>query len=120
MSYAAYAGAQKVAESGRDLEIRAISHVTRQLADANRPGADRMDRIRALNGNAKLWSLLINDLSNPDNALPDKVKASYISIGSFAHRASVAAMLNDADLATLIRINTDVLEALNHQRTSTA
>ena len=120
MSYAAYAGAQKVAESGRDLEIRAISHITRQLADANRPGAGAMDRVHALNGNAKLWSLLINDLSNPDNALPDKVKAGYISIGTFARRASLAAMLNSADLATLIRINTDVLEALNHQRASTA
>ncbi len=120
MSYAAYAGAQKAAESGRDLEIRAISHVTRQLAEANRPGAEPMSRVHALNGNVKLWSLLMNDLSNPDNALPDAVKARYISIGMFARRTSLAVMLNKADLSTLIRINTDVLEALGHQRAAAA
>ena len=37
MSYAAYAGVQNAVESARDLEIRAISHITRQLIEANQP-----------------------------------------------------------------------------------
>jgi flagellar protein FlaF len=116
MSYAAYAGAQKASESPRDLEISAISYITRQMTEANQPDAAPMTRIRALNGNVRLWSLLMNDLSQPENALPETIKASYISLGIYARRTSVAALSSQADLAPLIAINTDVLEALDHQR----
>ena len=116
MSYAAYADVQKASETPRDLEIRAVSQVTRRLADVNRPDATPLDRVIALNENAKLWSVLIEDLEDPGNSLPDTLKASYISIGMFARRTSLAAMSGGAGLAALIDINTDVLEALNNQR----
>jgi flagellar protein FlaF len=120
MSYQTYAGIQKASETSRDLEIRTISYITRQLADANTPDANPMSRIRALNGNVRLWSLMIEDLSDPGNALPDTLKASYISLGLFARRASLAALSTARDLSTLIRLNTDVLEALDHQRQAVA
>jgi flagellar protein FlaF len=116
MSYAAYAGAQKAAESPRDLEISAISYITRQMVEANNPDVEPMTRIRALNGNVRLWTLLMNDLSQPENPLPETLKASYISIGIFARRASVAALSTREDLAPLIGLNTDVLDALAQQR----
>lgn len=116
MSYAAYASTQKATEGPRDLEIRAISHVTGKLAAANDPGVEPLDRIRALNGNIQLWSILTRDLADPGNALPAPIKASYLSIGAFARKASVAALNTKADLSTLIRINTDILEALESQR----
>jgi flagellar protein FlaF len=116
MSYAAYAGVQNATESARDLEIRAISHITRQLIEANKPNVDPISRTRALNGNLRLWSLLMQDLSSPGNALPDELKARYLSLGLFARRASLKALTDASDLSPLIRINTDVLEALDHQR----
>ena len=116
MSYAAYATVQNAIETPRDLEIRAVSHVTRQLTEANEPGAEPMARIRALNSNVKLWSILVEDLSSPNNALPEKIKSSYISIGLFAKRRSVAALTTSADLTTLIGLNRDILDALDHQR----
>src|ERR1700759_1253979 len=106
MSYAAYAGVQNAIESTRDLEIRAISHITRQMIEANTPVANPIDRTRALNGNIRLWSLLMQDLSSPGNALPDAIKARSISLGLFARRSSLKAITNGADLAALIRINT--------------
>ncbi|HEX3575145.1 MAG TPA: flagellar biosynthesis regulator FlaF [Rhodopila sp.] len=120
MSYAAYASAQTAIETPRDLEIRAISHITRQMIEASRPETNPIDRTRALNGNIRLWSLLMQDLSSPDNALPDAIKARYISLGLFARRSSLRAITNGSDLAALIRINTDVLEALDRQRQSQA
>ena len=116
MSYEAYAIAQKAGETSRDLEIRAVSHVTRRLVEVNQPDATPLDRVHALNDNAKLWTVFIENLEDPGNALPDTLKASYISIGMFARRTSLAAMAGGAGLAALIDINTDVLEALNHQR----
>jgi flagellar protein FlaF len=115
MSYAAYAKVQNAIETPRDLEIRAISHITHQLVAANTPEADPRDRTRALNGNIRLWSMLVEDLSDPGNALPDPIKGAYISLGMFAHRASLKALTGGGDLASLIRINVDVLEALNQQ-----
>jgi flagellar protein FlaF len=116
MGYEVYAGLQQASESARDLEIRAISHVTRQLADVNQPEADPLERIRALNGNLKLWSLLTQDLESPGNGLPDEIKANYISIGRFAYRTSLASLQSKEPLDTLIAINTDVLDALHQQR----
>ena len=75
MTYAAYAGVQNALESARDLEIRAISHITRQMIEANKPETQPIDRTRALNGNIRLWSLLMQDLRSPDNGLPDAIKA---------------------------------------------
>ena len=115
MSYSTYAKIQSANESGRDLEIRAISHITRQLADANAPGTEPMTRIRALNGNIQLWTLLMQDLNDPGNALPAPIKARYVSIGLYARRASMTALSKATDLTTLIRINTDVLDALDYQ-----
>ena len=120
MSYATYAGVQNATESARDLEIRAISHITRQLIEANKPGVDPIDRTRALNGNMRLWSLLIKDLSSPANALPDAIKAQYISLGLFARSSSLKALTTPTDLTLLIRLNTDVLDALDRQRQSRA
>jgi flagellar protein FlaF len=116
MSYAAYASVQKATETPRDLEMRAISHITHQLVEANKAEAEPLDRTRALNGNLRLWSMLVQDLSDPGNALPDAIKGSYISLGIFARRASLAALGATSDLSPLIRINVDVLEALDHQR----
>lgn len=119
MSYAAYAQAQNATESPRDLEIRAIAHITRQLIEANKAEAEPMARIRSLNGNMRLWSLLMQDLSDPGNSLPEDLKARYISLGLFARRTSMAALSGASDLSPLIRINTDVLDALDRQRPTT-
>jgi len=116
MSYAAYASVQNAVETPRDLEIRAISHITHQLVEANKPEAEPIDRARALNGNLRLWSMLVQDLADPANALPDAIKGRYISLGLFARRVSLNALTAQSDLSALIRINTDVLDALNHQR----
>jgi flagellar biosynthesis regulator FlaF len=115
MSYNAYAAQQQATESPRDLEIRAITFVTKNLVDATRPDVAPLDRIRALNGNLKLWSLLTNDLLNPDNGLPEAIKTSYLRLGKFAKRASTEALLRPSDLSLLIQINTDLLDALNYQ-----
>jgi flagellar biosynthesis regulator FlaF len=116
MNYAANTQVQNAIGTPRTLEMQAISHITHQLVAANTPDADPLDRTRALNGNLKLWSMLVEDLSDPGNTLPDPIKGSYISLGMFAHRASLKALTAEADLAPLIRINVDVLEALNQQR----
>ena len=62
----------------------------------------------------------MQDLPSPANGLPYVIKARYISLGLFARRNSLKAIQNTADLAPLIPINTDVLEALDHQRQSKA
>ena len=120
MSYQAYAAQQKATEAPRDLEIRAISFVTRQLMSANAADADPITRIRGLNANMRLWTILVEDLAQPANALPDAIKARYISLGAFAKQRSVAALMDQSDLSTLIQLNTDVLDALDYQRKSLA
>ena len=87
MSYNAYAMTQQATEAPRDLEIRAIAFVTRQLTAANQPDAELITRIRALNANMQMWTLLVDDLSQPDNALPEVLKAR-LSSSSSVHGAT--------------------------------
>ena len=90
------------------------------MSDCDRPGADPVERTRALNGNIRLWSLLMADLEGPGNGLPDAVRGGYIALGRFARRASVSALRNGGSLKTLISLNTDILDALGHQRAAAA
>ena len=120
MSYQAYARLQKATEAPRDLEIRAISFVTSQLIEADAPGADAMTRIRALNANMKLWSILVQDLESAGNGLPHAIKVRYVSIGHFVRRRCMAALMDQGGLADLVGFNTDILDALNYQRQAVA
>ncbi len=73
-------------ESARGIEYRVFEDVTAALADAGLPGVAFTDRIAAVHRNRELWLALTSDVANEDNALPDSLRASIISIGIFVFR----------------------------------
>ena len=113
MSLQAYQQAAQRAESPRDTEYRLFTEVTRALMDAE--GADASDlktRVAALDWNRRLWTALAADCASPQNALPEGVRASIISLAMFVSRHTSHTIRSGAGLELLIEVNRMIMQGL--------
>lgn len=65
----------------KDRERQLLSRSIDLLTRASAAGVNSMDAIEALNFTNRVWTSLLDDLGNPDNALPKELRANLISIG---------------------------------------
>lgn len=70
----------------RDRERQLLSRAIEMLSEARTAGIDSMEAIEALHFTNRVWTSLIEDLGNPDNALPKELRANLISIGLWVMR----------------------------------
>jgi flagellar protein FlaF len=68
-------------QSSRNREHQALEHAIELLRAAKAKGVNSRESIDAVYYVRKLWMILIEDLVNPENDLPDVLKADLISIG---------------------------------------
>ncbi len=83
-------------ESGgqaRDRERAALGHAIELMERAEAAGAQSTLAVEAIYATRTLWSLLVEDLANPENALPEELRASLISIGLWVMREADAIRL---------------------------
>jgi flagellar protein FlaF len=82
MYQAAYAEAATEAPAeARSVERTAIARSIAMMTAAEAAGADSREAVIAANFTTRLWTLLIDDLASPGNALPDALRAQLISVG---------------------------------------
>ena len=62
-------------------ERGAFEHAIELLRKAEEKGPQSREGIEALYFLRKLWTVLIEDLANPENGLPESLRADLISIG---------------------------------------
>ena len=110
MSIDAYRRRKEAAETPRELERRALTTVIGKLAQGKQQGGTAL--IEACYLNNKLWTALLVDLSLPENALPDDLKARLISIGIWVQRYTPRAMGGAAPVDPLIAVNRSIAEGL--------
>lgn len=75
---------EALSESGdrqRENERLAIEQSISLLKSAQRAGPSSREAVDAIVFLNRLWSFFLEDLSKPDNGLPDEVRAKLISIG---------------------------------------
>ncbi len=65
----------------KDRERQLLSRSILLLTQAHKAGSGSMEAIEALSFTNRLWTTLIADLGNPDNALPKELRANLISVG---------------------------------------
>ncbi len=92
----------------RDVEAAAFEFVNRMLSEAT----DAAARIRALNRNHRLWSLLLGDVGLSGNQLPPILKKDLTAIGAWSMSYSTAAMGRALPIQPLLDVNRDMIEAL--------
>ena len=98
----------------RAQEKMALDRVILLLREAQAAGPGAMSKVNALYQLRRLWSVFLEDLSNPDNALPERLRAGIISIGIWVNREIDRLMTGaSSDLSPLIEINEIIRDGLN-------
>ncbi|WP_378948965.1 flagellar biosynthesis regulator FlaF [Mesorhizobium sp. ANAO-SY3R2] len=70
----------------RDRERQVLSRSIELLTRASAVGPNSNEAIEALNFANRVWTSLLDDLGNPENALPKELRANLISIGLWVLR----------------------------------
>ncbi len=112
MSLRAYQQAAARSESPRDTEYRIFGQVTRALIDAA-DDTDQAKRIDALDWNRRLWSTLAADCAQPENELPQEVRAQIISLSMWVGRHTGAVVRREETFQPLIDLNRIMMQGLS-------
>jgi flagellar protein FlaF len=113
MSYQAYQRTSARAEDPRSTEYRLLGQVTRALIEVQEiEPREIRKRAEALDWNRRVWSAFAADCANPDNGLPDALRASIISLSIFISKETSTAMRGGGDIETLIDLNRTVMQGL--------
>jgi flagellar protein FlaF len=114
MSLQAYQQAAQRAENPRDAEYRLFAQVTRALMEAEQaPDTDLQTRMDALDWNRRMWTALASDCSSTDNALPQGVRATIISLSLWVGRHTSAVMRREEEIEPLIDVNRMIMQGLS-------
>ena len=113
MSLQAYHQAATRAESPRETEYRLFAQVTLALREAAQLDPDDLrGRMDALDWNRRVWSVFGADCANPDNQLPDALRASIISISIWVSRHTSAVIRKEEEIEPLIDVNRIIMQGL--------
>jgi flagellar biosynthesis activator protein FlaF len=97
----------------RERERAAMDRVIGMLRAAQEKGALSRERVEALFYLRRLWTIFIDDLKDPNNELPEQLRAGIVSIGIWMMKEidRVHAGIAD-DLAPMIEINEIIRDGL--------
>ena len=105
-----------VEESHQTMRARerdAMDRVIAMLRAAQEKGPQSRERVDALYYLRRLWMIFINDLQDPNNELPDQLKAGIISIGMWMNKEIDRVRGGQTnDLTPMIEINQVIRDGL--------
>ena len=107
---------EAVEDSHQTMRVReraAMDKVIGMLRAAQEKGPLSRERVEALFYLRRLWAIFLDDLDDPNNELPDQLRAGIISIGIWMMKEidRVRARVTD-DLAPMIEINEIIRDGL--------
>lgn len=109
----AYGGLATPIRTTRSTEYDMIARTTRRLRAATRRKAEDFPEFAAaLHENVKLWTLFAHDVAEPENSLPNDIKARIIYLYEFTMAQSRRALLEGAETEVLIDVNTAIMRGL--------
>jgi len=106
-----------VEESSRAMraqEARALDRVIAQLREADSYGPRSRAGIQALYQLRTLWTVFLDDLNGPENALPTPLRARLLSIGIWVIKEIERLRTGEStEFAPIIEINQIIRDGLN-------
>jgi flagellar protein FlaF len=100
-------------QEARERERAALDQSILLLEQAAAPGAPLASGAEAIAFTSRLWTLLVEDLANPENGLPKELKAQIVSIGIWILRELEAARTDEAkSLADVIVVSKAIRDGL--------
>ena len=106
----AYAPIRPTIQTPRAIEAQVITDITVRLS---RKTADYPALARAVHDNRTMWTTLAIDVADPDNGLPDSLRAQIFYLAEFTDHHSQKFLRGEADLSALIDVNTAIIRGLN-------
>ena len=104
---------QDTTEQIRDNERRAFDKALALLRSAAKAGRGTRESVEALLFVNRLWTILLEDLADSENGLPDSLKASLISIGIWVlRRTEEIRQGHEEDFSALIEILESIKKGL--------
>jgi flagellar protein FlaF len=90
-----------------------VARITQKLRVAASEGLSGFPTLAAaLNDNRKLWNIFLVDVADPQNPLPDDLRARIFYLAEFTRVHTAKVLARQADVAPLIEINTAILRGL--------
>lgn len=112
----AYAPSQTSLHTARSIEAQLIAEITHRLSRQN---ASYAELVLAVHDNRQMWNVLAIDVADPDNGLPDALRAQIFYLAQFTNEHSKKFLKGEVDLSALIDVNTAILRGLRRQETTT-
>ncbi len=113
MSHRAYQKIQGATDDPRSTEYRLFAQVTHALISASEKGRkDIRGLADAIDWNRRLWSALAAQCIDPDNKLPEAIRAQSISLALWVSRYSSEVVQQGASLEPLIDVNKSIMAGL--------
>ncbi|MDB5366497.1 MAG: flagellar FlaF family protein [Rhodospirillales bacterium] len=110
--YGAYSQVQNRTEDSRSVEYRLLAQVTAAMLAANDRAGEFPKLVDAVLWNRSVWAAFRDDLSHPQNGLPDDLKARLISLSLWVDRESHAVLGKTSDIEALVDVNRNIMEGL--------
>ncbi len=116
MAKTAYATNKTPIRTPRSIEYEAFARVTHRLKSAAERGkAGFPDLAQALHLNRQLWSMLAADVAEPDNGLPNELRARIFYLAEFTAIHSRKVLRGTEQIDALVEVNTAVMRGLRQQ-----
>lgn len=109
----AYASGTETLATPRSTEYGALTRVTQRMIAAARHGRRGFVHMaHAIHDNRRLWTILAADVADPNNELPDDLRARIIYLAQFTDHHSRQVLKGEADVLPLIEVNRAVMRGL--------
>jgi flagellar protein FlaF len=115
-----YAQHARTTQTPRATEYELIARVSHRIKSAAEAGPRAYPKlVEALSDNHRLWTTLAVDVADPDNALPQALRAQIFYLAEFVQQHTAKVLNRKARLAPLLEINAAILRGLSARRPKT-
>ena len=113
---AAYARPDMATKTPRDTEYELLRRVTNRLNATRNGDASPPELVSALHENRTIWTKLATLVADPDNKLPDELRARLFYLAEFTLHQSRKILAGNSDIKALVEVNSAVMSGLTTRR----
>jgi flagellar protein FlaF len=114
MAQRAYAPTAAPTKSERSIEFEVIARITSRLKAAIED-TKFPKLLEALHENRRLWRALATDVADPDNMLPQDLRARIFYLAEFTNHHTSKVIAREASAVPLLEVNTAILRGLKQR-----
>lgn len=110
----AYSPAHAPTRTARSIEYEVIARITYRMKTALK-NKDYPSLAGALHENNKLWMAFAIDVANPENLLPDDLRARIVYLADFTRQHTHKVLQKKETAVPLIEINAAIMRGLKQE-----